>query len=84
MTPTKFPTLSDGQLALLICESTTGIVLNEKLEWGDSGIDHIYYIFESKEKAIVFIELKKKPNIVFTLYDKNKKIVFRIDYPPFL
>ena len=72
----EFPNLNENQYALVICEFTTGIVLDENMNYS-TGLKSSYFIFESLNSAQLFIEENNKPNTCFEIFDKDKSLVLQ-------
>ncbi len=78
-----FPKINETQYALLICQSTTGHILDENLNRYKNMIDkNVFFIFNSLEETQQFIEIRKMPNTDFEIFDNNKKSVAVISFPP--
>lgn len=68
-----FPKLQEHQVAIIMAQSSTGIILNEKLEVDISDGRDIYIVFENFENAKNYInDIKKsRTDIEFVIYDKG-------------
>ena len=74
----KFPTLKDGQFAILIADGATGHILNHKGEIYMNNVDDdIYWLFDNIDLAKDFITNRSSQNdkLEFLIYDKNQTIV---------
>ena len=77
-----FPLINETQYALLICQSSTGNILDENLNRYKNMTDiNVFFIFNSLEETHQFIEMRKMPNTDFEIYDNNKKIVAVVTTP---
>ncbi|MDD7884634.1 hypothetical protein [Flavivirga sp. 57AJ16] len=75
----KFPVINEQQVALLIAEKATGVVLNTNLDTYREDIDNgpVYKIFENLTKAQGYIKNLKSnnPDIEFVLYDNEQSVI---------
>jgi len=78
------PELEKGQYTVLICQSTTGIVLDEKLEYHLSGSSSPYFIFNSLVEAKSFIDAKGKPDSTFQIFDSSMNNIFKKHFDPII
>ena len=77
-----FPLINETQYALLICQSSTGNILDKNLNRYKNMSDiNVYFIFNSLDETHQFIEARKLPNTDFEIYDNNKLIVEVISFP---
>ena len=51
----NLPIIESGMYYVILCESSTGIVLNQKGEYAVDPQEKQYFIFDSKEDAVAFI-----------------------------
>lgn len=68
----NFPKLQEHQVAIIMAQKSTGIILNDKLEFDISDGQNIYFVFESFETAKTYIDgiKKSRSDIEFVIYDK--------------
>jgi hypothetical protein len=73
-----FPYLNSSQLAVMMADSQTGVILNKdyKVYMNDSD-DQVYLVFENIEKVNDFIKevSMKYQQIEFVIYNSNKEVV---------
>ena len=75
------PVIEGEQVALLVSESTTGIVLNAHMGY-NSYPNASYLVFESIDEAQKFIDKNKRPNTDFYILNAAKKILFEKHFAP--
>ena len=73
----------EQKFKLVICESTTGIVLNTELEYYNKNIDKTDVIWfdslSAAKKIITELLLKGKSNISFEVFDENNNRIYEYD-----
>jgi len=78
----EFPNLGKYQVGMVICESTTGIILNKKLEYSLDNKDSPYFIFESIDLAKKYANSISKSNVVFEIFNSENKLIFTKENAP--
>jgi hypothetical protein len=74
----EFPKLESNQLAVIMADSYTGIILNIKQEiHKNNSDDNMYSIFESINSAMNFIKEIAEINdkIEFVIYDNKQQVI---------
>ena len=75
----KFPTIKEKQIALLIAEKKTGIVLNNNLDIyrEDENNGPVYKVFENLSMVDDYIKILKanRDDLEFVLYDYKQTVV---------
>jgi len=75
--------MKQHQLKLIICESTTGIVLNAKLEYAISDKDINEFFFDNISELKEFVNSFGQPkNVSFEAFDTKKNLVFEKHLKP--
>lgn len=71
-----------GEFELIVCESTTGIVLDENLDYCTKS-EQSSLFFDSLDEVSVFIEkYKQSDNVFFQVFNSNKELVYEHENSP--
>lgn len=66
-----------GKFRLIICESITGIILNEELNYfTNDGAEKPDFYFDSLDEVKEFIDSKNKGNIFYEVFDDFGDLIF--------
>lgn len=71
----------EDKFVLLICESTTGIVLDDSLNYSLKGGEEFYFSSLSDCKEFIS-KFNGVENVYFSVFNSKKELVYEKDYPP--
>jgi len=69
--------LTSEQVSLLICESSSGIIMDSGLNYLPGNQIH-FSVFPSLEAAKLFIEAKQKANTTFQVYNHKNEMLYEL------
>ncbi|WP_199141764.1 hypothetical protein [Pedobacter sp. ASV12] len=77
----KFPKLKEGQVALLVADRNTGIVLNENFNYATDASQKVYRIFENTDEALKYAKslIFERNSVECYINESENKLLYFLD-----
>jgi len=77
----KFPELNEGEVALMMADRNTGIVLNEDFKYATDPSQKVYRIFDNIDDALEYAKvlIAEKKTVECYVYERGEKLLYFLD-----